>query len=114
MEVAWQLRAALHDEGLNGFSHERVGGFFAGHGGGGTVARVNGGFSGKGKDLFSDAGKQQFTIAAGQVPAAHAIGEENIPAEKLMLGREIKAQASRAVAGHEKKFGAGPCLGKRS
>lgn len=93
---------------------EGIGGFFAGHGGGGTVARVDGGFAGKGQDLFSDAGKQQFTIAAGQVPASHAIGKENIPAKKLILGGEIQAEAAGAVAGDEKKFGAGPCLRKRS
>lgn len=99
---------------LNRFSHERIGGFFPGHGRGGAMAGVDGGFPGEGENFFSDAGKQQFTIPAGKVPAAHAIRKKNITAEKLVLCRKIEAQTSRAVARDEKKFGAGPSLGKRS
>ena len=75
---------------------------------------INDGFPGKGENLFPDAGKEQLTIPAGQVPSAHAIGKENIPAKELVLGRKIETETSRAVAGDEKKFGAGPCFGKRS
>ena len=52
------------------------------------MAGINGGFTGQGQDFFSDAGDQHVAVTAGQVPSTHAIGKENIPAEKLVLGRE--------------------------
>ena len=66
---------------LKGLYEKGVGGFFAGDGGGGAVAGIDGGLSGEGQDFFSNTGKQQVTITSGQVPAADAIGKENIPAE---------------------------------
>jgi len=72
------------------------------------VAGIHGGVTGKGQDLFANPGKQLVAISSGQIPAAHAVGKEDIAAEKLILGGEIKAEAARAVAGNEQELGPRP------
>ena len=91
-----------------------VGGFFAGHGGGGAVAGVDSGFVGKGKNLFTDAGKQQVAVAAGQVPATHAIRKKHVPSKNLVSGGKIETKASRAVAGYVEEPGIGPSIRDRA
>ena len=78
------------------------------------MAGIDGGFSGEGQDLFSDAGKQQVTVAAGQVPSTHAVGKENIPAEKLILVRKIDTKAAGAVTGNEQELGSRPWVRHRA
>ena len=68
---------------------EGVGGFFSADGGGGAVAGVDDGLVRKGEDFFTDAGKEKVAIPSRQVPAAHAIGKEDVAAEKLASGRKI-------------------------
>ena len=87
---------------------EGVGGFFAADGGGGAVAGENDGLIRKGEDFFTDAGKKEVAISSRQVPAAHAIGKEDVAAEKLASGGKIEAEAAGAVAGNEEEFGSGP------
>ncbi len=87
-----------------------VGGFFAGDGGRGAVAGIDGGFLGKGQDLSSNTGKKEVPIASRQVPATHAVGKENIPAEKLILVGKIETKTARAVTGYEQEFGSRPCV----
>lgn len=99
---------------LGGFLEEGVGRFFTGDGGGGAMARINSGFSGKSEDFFSDAGQKKVTVAAGQIPTAHAISKENVSAKKLIFSRKIKTEAAGAMPGNEKEFGAGPGFRKRT
>ena len=77
------------------------------------MAGIDGGFPGKGQDLFSNAGKQLIAIASRQVPATHAVGKENIPAEKLILVGKIETKTARAVTGNEQEFGSRPCVRNR-
>jgi len=93
---------------LNGFSEKGVEGFFATHGGGGSVAGIDGGFFGEGQNLFANTGKQLVAIASGQVPTTHTVGKENIPAEKLILFGKVKAEAAGAVTGNEQELGSRP------
>lgn len=72
------------------------------------MAWVNDGFCGEREDFFTDAGKELVSVAAGQVPATHAVGKKNIPSEKLILTGKIKAETSGAVAGDEKELGVAP------
>ena len=78
------------------------------------MAREDDGFFRKGENFFADPGEKLIPIAAGQIPAAHAIREEDIPSVELSGGGQIKAQAARTVARHEKQFGARPPGGKRT
>ena len=96
---------------LNGLLEKRIGGFFAPHGGGRAVARVNNGFWRKGQNFFMNAGEQQLAIAPRQVPAADPIGEKNVSAEKLVGLRKIKAKASRTMARDQQKPAVGPSFG---
>ena len=68
---------------------EGVGGFFAADGGGGAVAGVDDGLVRKGEDFFANAGEKEVAVPSRQVPAAHAIGKEDVAAEKLASGRKI-------------------------
>ena len=72
------------------------------------MAGIHGGFSGKGQDFFANTGKEQIPVPARQVPSTHAVGKENIPAEKLILIGKIETKASGAVAGNEQEFGPRP------
>jgi hypothetical protein len=93
---------------LNGFHEKGVGGFFTGDGGGGSVAGVDGGVAGEGEDFLANAGKEEMAVAAGEVPAADGIGEEDIAAKKLVGGGKVEAEAAGAVAGDEEELGVGP------
>ena len=44
----------------------------------------------KGKDFFSNAFEQKWTIAAGQIPAPHTLAEENIARHEQPLLWKIK------------------------
>gem|GEM_PF-6377053 len=44
----------------------------------------------KGKDFYSNAFEQKWTIAAGQIPAPHPLAEENIPRHEQPLLWKIK------------------------
>ena len=79
-----------------------------GHGGGGAVAGIDNRPSGQGEDLFPDAGEKLSTVAAGEIPAAHAFGKEDIPAVQLPGAGKIKAEAARAVSGNEEQSGISP------
>lgn len=52
-------------------------------GSGGAVAWIDSRLRGKGQNLFLDACDQEVSTTSGQVPAADAIGKEDIPAKKL-------------------------------
>ena len=90
---------------------EGVGGFFAADGGGGAVAWVDSGLLRQGENFFTDAGKEKVAIPSRQVPAAHAIGKENIAAEKLVGFGKIETEAAGAVARDEEELGFGPSGG---
>lgn len=75
---------------------------------------VDDSFPGKGQNFFMDAGEKQVAITARKVPPADAIGKEDISPEKLVCRRKIQTKASRAVAGHEKKFNAVPSRWNRA
>ena len=100
------LRAKLKK--LCSFRQKGVGGFFVGHGGGGPVAGINNRPSGQGEDLFPDAGEKLSAVAAGEIPAAHAFGKEDIPAVQLPGTGKIKTEAARAVSGNEEQPGNSP------
>lgn len=77
---------------------------FAFDGGGGAVAGEDVGGGGQG----FEAGEGMFDvgdIAAGEVSAADAAGEENVAAEEDVLGFEMEGDAAGAVAGQEQNSG---------
>jgi len=55
-----------------------------------------------------NSGKQQATIASGQIPSTHTVGKENIPTVKLILSGKIKTEAAGAVTRNEQKLGSRP------
>jgi len=66
----------------------------------------------KGKEFCTDSGKEQFTVAAWEIPSAHAAGKEDITPEKnaRVFGEETKRAG--AVTGHEQNFAVEPADGK--
>ncbi len=67
---------------------------------GGAVAGIYPRLVGQGQDFRLNAGDQQVVVAAGQIPPPDAAAKKHVAAEERVLCRQVKAQASRAVAGH--------------
>ena len=60
------------------------------------------------ENFFLNACDEEVSTSSGQVPATDAIGEEDVPAEKLVSLWEVEAEATWAVSWHVEKFGLGP------
>ena len=58
------------------------------------MAGENDGLIRKGEDFFTDAGKKEVAVPSRQVPAAHAIGKEDVAAEELASVGKIQAEAA--------------------
>ena len=80
---------------------KRIGRLFMAHGGGGAVAGVNNSVCGKSEDFFTNAGEKLVLVASRKIPAADAIGEQNVPAIQLAESGKIQAEAAGTVAGDE-------------
>ena len=68
------------------------------------MAWIDSGFWGKGQNLFLDACDQEVSTTSGQVPAADAIGKEDIPAKKLVRLGQVEAEAAGAVSRNMEKL----------
>jgi hypothetical protein len=71
-------------------------------GGLGSVPRQHRGFIRQSEDFFANTSDQQRMITAWEICPADASGEKYVAGEQDLLGRGVKAEASRAMAGNEK------------
>ena len=56
----------------------------------------------EGKYFFANPIEEERTIAAGKIPAPHALAEKDITRDEQTVLGKIKTQTSRAMAGHMK------------
>jgi len=68
------------------------------------MARINSGLWWERENFFLNACDEEVSTSSRQVPAADAIGEEDVSAEKLVSFWEVEAEATRAVPWNVKKF----------
>ena len=68
------------------------------------MAWIDSGLQRKGKNLFLDACDEEVSTSSGQIPAAHTIGKEDIPAKKLVRLGQIEAEAAWAVSRNMEKL----------
>ena len=52
--------------------------------------------------FFADALEEQWPVSARQIPAPHALPEENIARNEQLIAGEVKTEASWAMTGHMK------------
>jgi len=72
------------------------------------MARINSGLWWERENFFLNACDEEVSTSSGQVPAADAIGEEDVSAEKLVSFWEVEAETTWAVSWNVEKFGLGP------
>lgn len=68
------------------------------------MTRINSSLWRKRENFFLNACDEEVSTSSRQVPAADAIGEEDVSAEKLVSLWEVEAEATRAVSWNVKKF----------
>ena len=76
------------------------------------MAWIDSGLQRKGKNLFLDACDEEVSTSSGQIPAAHTIGKEDIPAKKLVRLGQIEAEAAWAVSRNMEKLRVRPRGGR--
>jgi len=72
------------------------------------VAGVDNGLFREGEDFFADAGEKLIPVTSRKIPAAHAIGKENVAPKELTGVRKMETETARAVAGNQQQLGTGP------
>ena len=84
--IRFRLRDRLEKSrrGQGELLKKRVGDFFATHGGGGSVARINNGFLGKGENFFTDAAEEKIATSPGKIPTANSILEKDVATKQLI------------------------------
>ncbi len=72
------------------------------------MARINSSLWWERENFFLNACDEEVSTSSGQVPAADAVGKEDVSAEKLVSLWEVEAEATWAVPRNVEKFGLGP------
>ena len=72
------------------------------------MARINSSLWWERENFFLNTCDEEVSTSSRQVPATHAIGKEDVSAEKLVSLWEVEAEATWAVSWHVEKFGLGP------
>jgi len=72
------------------------------------MARINSSLWWERENFFLNSCDEEVSTSSGQVPAADAVGKEDVSAEKLVSLWEVEAEATWAVSWNVEKLGLGP------